>query len=552
VIHRLEAGSEGVCTATMRKAMSLRQPFLLSPLLLATALAWAPIATLDAQEAPADQPEAGDVVAEEAPASDESSAAQEPSAAEEDSSDAGSPFYALYGTAGAYLESRELGPTNVPDEPLQADGSLTDESFVYALRVLFQLGRMSDERLPTWSRLENHLQPVDPATLPPLATVAWSGKVEKVDTIAVPEDLFLDMARAYVLHVRSNDDTEWRILVDRAPQSWLKGTPDAEASGFAIFLPTKSEGENAVAWAVGDAPTWRPTDPDEKLGVTTSKVSLAQAGLNLLELDGLRERDKAEFAAADREPFYAMLHATETVSPAERAKLVQDVTLIDLLTKADRFVGEAVRFPARVRRITEIRIDDSRAVRLLGRETYFQLDCVYDLDDQPIRMKGRQGEDIVFNSTFPATVCTLDLPPELIEERNHSLDRGAGGEINRQTIVEGYFFRLWAFPTEQTRAAGGDALQFGPLTIGTIETVQPSEYDGTWTYWLLIPGGLIAAGLMVYVWRTTRGDSVNERVRAARLDRSAENIDSLKGLQTRGKPDFTNYAKPDAAGPKSE
>lgn len=537
--------------------MSLRRPFLLSPLLLAAAFAWAPIATVDALQTPMDQPEAGDAVAEETPAAEEASAIEEPSAAkspaaEEDFSDAGSPFYALYGTAAAYLESRELGPTNVPDEPLQADGSLTDESFVYALRVLFQLGRMSDERLATWSRLENHPQAVDPATLPPLATVEWSGRVEKVDTVAVPEELFLDMAQAYVLHVRSNDDTEWRILVDRAPQSWLKGTPDAEASGFAIVLPTKSDGDDAVAWAVGDAPIWRPTDANEKLNVTPSKVSLAQAGLNLLELDGLRERDKAEFAAADREPFYAMLHATETVSPAERGKLVQDVTLIDLLTKADRYVGEAVRFPARVRRITEIRIDDSRAVRLLGRETYFQLDCVYDLDDQPIRMKGRQGEDIVFNATFPATVCTLDLPPELIEERDRSLDRGAGGEINRQTIVEGWFFRLWAFPTEQTRAAGGDALQFGPLTIGTIETVQPPEYDGTWTYWLLIPGGLIAAGLMVYVWRTTRGDSVNEQVRAARLDRSAENIDSLKGLPTRGKPDFTNYAKPDSSGPKPE
>lgn len=507
---------------------------------------------LQAQDAAAEPTSADEVVAEEAPAEeprvgDEPQASDEPDAVE-------SSFYALYGTAASYLESQKLGASQLPPDALLEDGYLSDDAFVYALRVLYQFGRISDERLVAWARLEGHPSLVDPATLPELATVEWSGRVTKVDVVEVPEDLYLDMSRAYVLHVRSDGDkpVEWRILVDRAPQAWLKVAPDAEASGYAVVLPTHSGEEAAVSWAVGGSPTWRPSESNEKLGVTSARAALADAGLNLLELDGLKERDKAEFVAADREAFYTMLRATQTIAANERAKLVRDVTLVDLLTNADRYVGEAVRFPARVRRITEIRIDDSRAVQLLGQETYWQLDCVYDLDDQPIRMRGRQGEDIVFHSTFPATVCTLDVPPELKEERNRSLDRGAGGEVNRQTIVEGFFFRLWAFPTEQTRAAGGDALQFGPLTIGVIQTVQPPEYDGSWTYWLLIPAGLALCGLMIYLWRSTRGDSLNERIRAARIDRGAENIERLKGIETRGKPDFTNYAKRDDARPDHE
>lgn len=527
--------------------------------LLALAIAGATGANLPAQEASVDQAEAGDAIAEEVPAGEET--ADVPEERPETVADAGdsahaveSPFYALYGTAASYLESQKLGPSQFREGALQEDGYLSDEAFVYALRVLYQFGRIADDRLATWARREGHDPMADPATLPPLAAVAWSGRVTKVDVVEVPGDLYLDMTRAYVLHVRSNDDPpiEWRILVDRAPQAWLKGAPDAEASGYAVVLPTSSAAKDGVSWAVGGSPIWRPSEPNEALGVTPGRAALAESGLNLLELDGLRERDKAELDAADWEAFFAMLRATQTLSAAERAKLVQDVTLVDLLTNPDRYIGEAVRFPARVRRITQIRIDDSRAVRLLGRETYWQLDCVYDLDDQPIRMRGRQGEDIVFNSTFPATVCTLDLPPELEEDRQRSLKRGGGGEVNRQTVVEGFFFRLWAFPTEQTRAAGGDALQFGPLTIGVIQTVQAPEYDGSWTYWLLIPAGLALCGLLIYLWRSTRGDSLNERIRTARLDRSAENIDRLKGIETRGKPDFTNYAKQDPPGSKPE
>ncbi|HEV7278803.1 MAG TPA: hypothetical protein VGN57_01215 [Pirellulaceae bacterium] len=539
--------------------MSLLRSLSLSSIFFALAMAGATGANLEAQEASAEQPEAGDVAAEEAPAEDATADVQDglegPASDARDSADAvESPFYALYGTAAAYLESQKLGRSELPGGALERDGYLSDEAFVYALRILYQFGRIADDRLAAWARREGHGPVVDPVVLPPLAAVAWSGRVTKVEVVEVPEDLYLDMSRAYVLHVRSDGDPpiEWRILVDRAPQAWLKGAPDAEASGYAVVLPTSSAAKGAVSWAVGGSPTWRPSEPNEALGVTPARAALAESGLNLLELDGLRERDKAELDAADWEAFFAMLRATQTLSDAERAKLVQDVTLVDLLTNAERYVGEAVRFPARVRRITQIRVDDSRAVRLLGRETYWQLDCVYDLDDQPIRMRGRQGEDIVFNSTFPATVCTLDLPPELEEERKRSLERGGGGEVNRQTIVEGFFFRLWAFPTEQTRAAGGDALQFGPLTIGAIQTVQPPEYDGSWTYWLLIPAGLALCGLMIFLWRSTRGDSLNERIRTARMDRNAGDIDRLKGIETRGKPDFTNYAKHDRPGPKPE
>jgi hypothetical protein len=173
---------------------------------------------------------------------------------------------------------------------------------------------------------------------------------------------------------------------------------------------------------------------------------------------------------ADQAAFYGMLRAATAVG-ATAIGPARSVDAGELIRNASTSIGRRVRLGCQAVRVTRVGITDGGTRRLLGRDHYWQIDALGDLGNLTIRIDAgdETSEPAIFENRYPVSVVVAELPDFLNEAVSASPGGGLQTDIatlNRQILVEGFFYRMWSYDSDRMRQHGG-AKQLGPLLMAS-------------------------------------------------------------------------------------
>jgi len=261
------------------------------------------------------------------------------------------------------------------------------------------------------------------------------------------------------------------VLTSTVPTGWLGGgrIPTAISEPVAVsgvlVRPMGSSRPAAIAAAgLGWFPTGAAGDVGEDLAL------LARHGFDVSMVDAIVRLAGKPLLPADQAAFYGMLRAATAVG-ATAIGPARSVDAGELIRNASTSIGRRVRLGCQAVRVTRVGITDGGTRRLLGRDHYWQIDALGDLGNLTIRIDAgdETSEPAIFENRYPVSVVVAELPDFLNEAVSASPGGGLQTDIatlNRQILVEGFFYRMWSYDSDRMRQHGG-AKQLGPLLMAS-------------------------------------------------------------------------------------
>ena len=258
---------------------------------------------------------------------------------------------------------------------------------------------------------------------------------------------------------------------------------------------------------------WFPDQTNESLGVHADHVLLASQGVDLTALDIVARNNNRQMRADESEYFYQLIRATKKITPDQ---LQQSLGFEKLLQSPGDSLGRSVSFEGRVRRATRVQISDSYQASIIGANHYFMLDLIVPLGDSKIVVntkRVREGDEengpdgktespsITYDNRFPVTVCVGELPcsEKDLEKQN--------------VLINGFFFRLWNYPSEYVDQHIDDGGQTSPLIIGLTPTIRQSQAEEGRSFLSQMVFGLAAAIMLLGIfamWYLRHTDSASK------------------------------------------
>ena len=271
------------------------------------------------------------------------------------------------------------------------------------------------------------------------------------------------------------------------PAAWKVDTPlDEAVSAYGLFIKTGDEQGSSPLLIVTNRVAWLPSEPRAELGVTPAHVALASLGVDIGHLQLVGQERRTGLTAVDREPFYQILAALDD----ERAsKLLSsagsDVQLPPLLQAPTRHSGEVHRVHGLARRVLRVDVPDVDIRRRFGIDQYYEIDLSLPLA-QTIKLGAdpqAKGEAVVYENSFPATICVRELPPGL----------AVGDDVRQSITASAVFFKVWLYSSGYTKEAG--LAQPAPLFLA--RTVEVADEKGPATFWadVVVGAALTAVAL---------------------------------------------------------
>ena len=157
--------------------------------------------------------------------------------------------------------------------------------------------------------------------------------------------------------------------------------------------------------------------------------------------------------------------------------------------------GHGIGIKGRVRRCFRVDVETQDVRDRFGMDHYYELDMFYQLGDQKIDIKNREGEVVkVYEDRYPLTVCVARLPDDMTPD-----------DITNHTVkISGFFYRFWSYQTESSEQAGMQA-QTSPLIIGLVGEIDSTSTGGMD---IVVASLLLATllGAIALVWFFRRGD----------------------------------------------
>jgi hypothetical protein len=238
---------------------------------------------------------------------------------------------------------------------------------------------------------------------------------------------------------------------------------------------------------------WLPDRVDADLGIDSHQLLLSQWGMDIGLWDDVRARDRLPLGADESECFYALLHAVGQADASQLARQAKPVPLSRLLLNPEQEHAIIVQITGRLRRITRIVVEEPEIRQRFGLAAYYQLDVMVPVGDQPIEVRGAQGEQAgpVYRESFPVTCCTTQLPA--------TWESLVGApQVNRPVLMSGVFYKLWAYHNPLVAAYDARQRQLSPMfVVGTPQAWDLSSSSRTGPGLLV---GLGFGGLLVIVW----------------------------------------------------
>ena len=272
----------------------------------------------------------------------------------------------------------------------------------------------------------------------------------------------------YIALCKSKDGNRFYLLTRSTVSTWplnetLPNPQPIRFKGFFFaklkpgrgFQPNGNE-TGALPIFVAKRFEWHPYQANEALGVDDSMVALSNAGVDISLLDFVKARNGKSIGARESTCYWQMLAACKALEPNPADKRID---FASMLTKPLENVGKRATITGRVRQCVPVKVTAPEAVELLGTDTWYQLSVFPDLDGRPIRVPTRDGDPEVYRNAFPVTVCILDLP--------ESYDQDS--IIGNTFVCDGFFYRIWAYPSERTDKSKLDNQQ-SPLIMASVMT----------------------------------------------------------------------------------
>jgi len=253
--------------------------------------------------------------------------------------------------------------------------------------------------------------------------------------------------------------------------------------------------EQCVPVFVAKRLRWFPTEISETPPITESMVKLAEQGMDVsLIFDRVKRRSKKPIGASETAALYQMMIAADKITALPR-----DTMDFKQLLSSHRSNGAAVRMTGRIRQCVAAKINNPKIAAELGTDTWYQTTVFPDQQGKNIVLRNPDGEDLIY-SQFPFTFCLPHLP----DDRSPQELTGAVFEFS------GFYYRMWAYPSERTDNAGLSG-QISPLImVSSLREIKAEEADLNVFVGAIVGAMLLAiAFIAIFVYRS-RGQKTNE------------------------------------------
>lgn len=373
------------------------------------------------------------------------------------------------------------------DQPLDA----ADEQWID--RILFHYPRVGLESVYRWRKTDWKIDEVlahpDQFQGDILAIKGRAKSITRIDLLPELQELF-EFEHYYRVLVSFDEGKHEAIVCTRViPKAW-EGTKEldepVEVDG--VFLKTASvEGKSSQLVVVADRVRWFPEKANVEFKTTDRDVYLGKLGMDAGLWDQVRQKNLRPLSETDREGFYALLAAMEQAKSTDsQFEQAPKIDIASMLAKPDEHFGQPVVVDGTLRRIDQIKIEESDIRTRFGIDHYYVLYVFVPLRNQRIRW-GRDKDDAnarVFENEFPVSVCLTTLPPDL----------KASPTIHEHIRLTGTLFKIWLYTPA---GAGKDLPQPSPMVIGNeVQLIKFQPRSNVAMNWI---AGAFFAALMVLV-----------------------------------------------------
>jgi hypothetical protein len=382
------------------------------------------------------------------------------------------------------------------------------EAVSEAAKLLYRIGNVNPESFTARHPAGSDANSVGEA-------VEFDGEFDRAKLYSVPETLreLLGFDSLAVITLNMNGDQSISVITRDVPVDCKLG--DRLTVIGMVVQPSEAVVAAKLSWYprnVGN-PSWQ---------------WLADHGVDIAQLPGLKNRDRRSLGTADTEVFYSMLVAAAGPAPWPTPLAAEP---IDLLSDPNSLVARFITLPVEVIQVTRVSVTDVRRMRQLGSDHYFQIDTVGDLGNVVVRIEPASddtGDDpAIFENRYPVSIVMRELPEFLKKAiRVHEGGDAVVSDVNMRVQVNGFFFRLWSYETDYMKQFG-DEKQFGPLLIAAeMRNLQSDSADplgvGVIGSIAAVVIGVSMAGIFFWHRWTSAGDA---RAQRRRREKSSGDID---------------------------
>jgi hypothetical protein len=295
----------------------------------------------------------------------------------------------------------------------------------------------------------------------------------------------------YIYQVDLGFGQSVKLLSTHKPRAWSPGKGaryPVVANAYFLHIVNMPP-ENQFVFASGHL-QWYPTQADPKLNIGNGQLILSAMNIDIAKFDDIQMAHDQPIGAVDGAAMQEWIEAAGALKQSVVDQIDwEPVDLVDVLAHPTERTGDALVIRGIVRRISRVesQTDDG------GKTYYYQLDMFYDLDDIQIEYSDRNQQTRKFKNSFPITVCTKRLPAGI----------EPGTDLKIPLVVRGFFFKLWSFQSEATKAISQQKRQTSPLFVAADVRVDSNAGGSAWllstfSFGVLIAALVICGGLVAW------------------------------------------------------
>lgn len=352
-----------------------------------------------------------------------------------------------------------------------------------------------------------------------------TGRVQRV----TPVDLLAEVAtrfefqRYYQVRLRVDAAPYVAVVYCReAPAAWkLDAELDEPASAYGLFLKVGDPSEEPPSLLFSASRiAWHPDRPSPDTKIDRAHVALGRLGVDIGRFQEVGREKGTGILAAEREPFYQILDAVADERAAEI--LHADGAALDvvpLLQQPEKLQGHLLPVRGIARRVARIDVPDADIRQRFGIDHYYEIDLSVPLA-QTIRLGAdpkKKAEAVVYENSFPATICVREIPPGL----------RVGDDVRQMVRAEALFFKIWLYQSAYTSPA--KLVQPAPLFLARRVQIVQEAAPSRWLSDAIVGTAMVLALLTfvgIAIWFRWSDRSRNRR--------------ELQVDSGQPKPDFTN------------
>lgn len=281
-----------------------------------------------------------------------------------------------------------------------------------------------------------------------LDVIPLKGRVKHVTKKSVVKELIeqYEFDHYYVAEVAINDSGYLaEVFARKIPASWKLDTEmnePVEVDGLFIKVGGAQDevDEPRLIFAAGRI-RWYPDQESKELALGPDQLRLTSHGIDWGQFEDVKKTNRLGIGEVDRESFYQLLTAVKLdAGKTFSARPETELSVEPLLNNPQAIQGNIFPFKGIVRRITKVLVEDADIQERFHLDHYYQLDCFLPLGQKHLRLGESPEQSVEYNNGFPATLCVLELPPDLSPSEN----------IRQELSVDAVFFKTWSFRSEFT------------------------------------------------------------------------------------------------------